>query len=300
MPAAVRQDNAIQINGLQRRLARDDTCEDNYANRAPLSGGQSRRARNDSELNVVMGDVCKPFMPQICLDHRRHAIDDRTCHRRHVHRHGADGRVGAGGEGNPVESHEPYIIGYADPVFGELVKRTDRYGVGHAQNATVGFRHAIAELPIQQPPGSLTAAVKSTFAFNTPARFDGDAMAFQRAHDRGKTPWPESIAPPMLVLLLVRVCGAKDKEAAASRPPQVFGCGRGTLGACGIHGIDIDEGFAVANHQMRNRLMCFAPTAVFCTLFTDRVLGNAKLAGFTLATTSFIAMFLMTGLHMMM
>ena len=47
-------------------------------------------------------------------------------------------------------------------------------------------------------------------------------------------------------------------------------------------------------------LMCFAPTAVFCTLFTDRVLGNAKLAGFTLATTSFIAMFLMTGLHMMM
>lgn len=46
-------------------------------------------------------------------------------------------------------------------------------------------------------------------------------------------------------------------------------------------------------------LMCFAPTAVFCTLFTDRVLGNAKLAGFTLATTSFIAMFLMTGLHML-
>lgn len=46
-------------------------------------------------------------------------------------------------------------------------------------------------------------------------------------------------------------------------------------------------------------LMCFAPTAVFCTLFTDRVLGNAKLAGFTLATTSFTAMFLMTGLHML-
>ncbi|KFI50673.1 AEC family transporter [Bifidobacterium biavatii] len=44
-------------------------------------------------------------------------------------------------------------------------------------------------------------------------------------------------------------------------------------------------------------LMCFAPTAVFCTLFTDRVLGNARLAGFTLATTSFIAMFAMTGLH---
>ncbi|KAB8288088.1 permease [Bifidobacterium ramosum] len=47
-------------------------------------------------------------------------------------------------------------------------------------------------------------------------------------------------------------------------------------------------------------LMCFAPTAVFCTLFTDRVIGNAKLAGFTLATTSFIAMFVMTGLHMLM
>ncbi|MBW3091839.1 AEC family transporter [Bifidobacterium sp. 82T10] len=44
-------------------------------------------------------------------------------------------------------------------------------------------------------------------------------------------------------------------------------------------------------------LMCFAPTAVFCTLFTDRVLGNARLAGFTLATTSIIAMFAMTGLH---
>ncbi|MBT1160814.1 AEC family transporter [Bifidobacterium sp. SO1] len=47
-------------------------------------------------------------------------------------------------------------------------------------------------------------------------------------------------------------------------------------------------------------LMCFAPTAVFCTLFTDRVLGNARLAGFTLATTSILAMILMTGLHMLM
>lgn len=46
-------------------------------------------------------------------------------------------------------------------------------------------------------------------------------------------------------------------------------------------------------------LMCFAPTAVFSTLFTDRVLGNARLAGFTLALTTFVAMFAMTGLYIL-
>ena len=37
-------------------------------------------------------------------------------------------------------------------------------------------------------------------------------------------------------------------------------------------------------------LVCLAPTAVFSTLFTDRVLGNAKLAGFTLASTGVLSL----------
>lgn len=44
-------------------------------------------------------------------------------------------------------------------------------------------------------------------------------------------------------------------------------------------------------------LMCFAPTAVFSTLFTDKVLGNAKLAGLTLAATCLTAVIIMTILH---
>ena len=41
-------------------------------------------------------------------------------------------------------------------------------------------------------------------------------------------------------------------------------------------------------------LVCMAPTAVFSTLFTDRVLGNAQLAGFTLASTGVLSLAAMT------
>lgn len=41
-------------------------------------------------------------------------------------------------------------------------------------------------------------------------------------------------------------------------------------------------------------ILSLAPTAVFSTLFTDKVLGNAKLAGFTLASSAVIAIVLMT------
>lgn len=41
-------------------------------------------------------------------------------------------------------------------------------------------------------------------------------------------------------------------------------------------------------------MLSLAPTAVFSTLFTDRVLGNAKLAGFTLSITAVISIVLMT------
>ncbi|MFT8357013.1 AEC family transporter [Bifidobacterium aquikefiri] len=44
-------------------------------------------------------------------------------------------------------------------------------------------------------------------------------------------------------------------------------------------------------------LVCLAPTAVFSTLFTDRVLGNAKLAGFTLASTGILSLMLITILN---
>ncbi|MFT9231946.1 MAG: permease, partial [Bifidobacterium sp.] len=44
-------------------------------------------------------------------------------------------------------------------------------------------------------------------------------------------------------------------------------------------------------------LVCLAPTAVFSTLFTDRVLGNAKLAGFTLASTGILSLILITTLN---
>ena len=45
-------------------------------------------------------------------------------------------------------------------------------------------------------------------------------------------------------------------------------------------------------------LCCFAPTAVFSTMFTDKVLGNAKLAGFTLSVTAVLATVLMTVIHL--
>ncbi|MEE1296385.1 MAG: permease [Bifidobacterium sp.] len=44
-------------------------------------------------------------------------------------------------------------------------------------------------------------------------------------------------------------------------------------------------------------MCCLAPIAVFSTLFTDEVLGNAKLAGFSLAVTAVISMALMTCAH---
>ena len=43
-----------------------------------------------------------------------------------------------------------------------------------------------------------------------------------------------------------------------------------------------------------------APIAIFSTLFTDKVLGNAKLAGFSLSITAIIALVLMTSAHMLM
>ncbi|KAB7790415.1 AEC family transporter [Bifidobacterium leontopitheci] len=47
-------------------------------------------------------------------------------------------------------------------------------------------------------------------------------------------------------------------------------------------------------------MLSLAPTAVFSTLFTDRVLGNARLAGFTLATSAIIAIVLMTGVNFLL
>ncbi|TPF95060.1 AEC family transporter [Bifidobacterium sp. UTBIF-78] len=45
-------------------------------------------------------------------------------------------------------------------------------------------------------------------------------------------------------------------------------------------------------------LCCLTPVAVFSTLFTDRTLGNAKLAGFTLFVTAVIALVMMSAAHM--
>lgn len=47
-------------------------------------------------------------------------------------------------------------------------------------------------------------------------------------------------------------------------------------------------------------MLSLAPTAVFSTLFTDKVLGNAKLAGFTLATSAIIAIVLMTAVNILL
>lgn len=44
-------------------------------------------------------------------------------------------------------------------------------------------------------------------------------------------------------------------------------------------------------------IVCLAPSPVFATLFTDKVLGNAKLAGFCLASTAIVALVLMTVLN---
>ncbi|WEV67144.1 permease [Bifidobacterium sp. ESL0769] len=44
-------------------------------------------------------------------------------------------------------------------------------------------------------------------------------------------------------------------------------------------------------------MCCLAPTAIFSTMFTDKVLGNAKLAGFILCLTAVVGTMLMTGAH---
>jgi len=44
-------------------------------------------------------------------------------------------------------------------------------------------------------------------------------------------------------------------------------------------------------------MCCLAPVAVFSTLFTDEVLGNAKLAGFSLSVSAIIGLIMMTGTH---
>lgn len=47
-------------------------------------------------------------------------------------------------------------------------------------------------------------------------------------------------------------------------------------------------------------IACLAPIAIFSTLFTDKVLGNAKLAGFSLSLTAIIALVLMAIAHTLM
>ena len=44
-------------------------------------------------------------------------------------------------------------------------------------------------------------------------------------------------------------------------------------------------------------LCCLAPIGVFSTLFTDKVLGNARLAGFSLTITAVLSLVMMTGAH---
>ncbi|BDR54245.1 permease [Bombiscardovia apis] len=47
-------------------------------------------------------------------------------------------------------------------------------------------------------------------------------------------------------------------------------------------------------------LCCLSPTAIFATMYTDKVLGNAKLAGFTLALTAVISTFMMVAAHLLL
>ncbi len=44
-------------------------------------------------------------------------------------------------------------------------------------------------------------------------------------------------------------------------------------------------------------LCCLAPIAMFSTLFTDKVLGNARLAGFSMTITAVLSLAMMTGAH---
>ena len=66
--------------------------------------------------------------------------------------------------------------------------------------------------------------------------------------------------------------------------------------------IEASEGRKIGRRELREireavAMCCLAPIAVFSTLFTDKVLGNAKLAGFTLSITAIISLLLMTGAH---
>ena len=47
-------------------------------------------------------------------------------------------------------------------------------------------------------------------------------------------------------------------------------------------------------------ICALAPIAIFSTLFTDKVLGNAKLAGFSLAITAMISLVMMAVAHSLM
>ena len=55
------------------------------------------------------------------------------------------GGLGAGGEGDTVESHEPYVVGRVDAMFGEFAERADRYGVRHAQFSCSRWRELSCE-----------------------------------------------------------------------------------------------------------------------------------------------------------
>lgn len=46
-------------------------------------------------------------------------------------------------------------------------------------------------------------------------------------------------------------------------------------------------------------IVCVAPSPVFATLFTDKVLGNAKLAGFCLASTAIVSLVLITAINIL-
>ncbi|BDR53452.1 permease [Bombiscardovia nodaiensis] len=47
-------------------------------------------------------------------------------------------------------------------------------------------------------------------------------------------------------------------------------------------------------------LCCLSPTAIFATMYTDKVLDNARLAGFTLALTAVVSTFMMVAAHLLL
>lgn len=44
-----------------------------------------------------------------------------------------------------LESHEPYVVGHVDAMFGEFAERADRYGVRHAQFSCSRWRELSCE-----------------------------------------------------------------------------------------------------------------------------------------------------------